>query len=337
MGVNVGVIGTGPWGKNHIRVFHELKEANLKTVCDLDVKILEKIKSLYNVTITANYTEILRDAKIDAVSICLPASLHYKVVKEALNMGKNVLVEKPFTLNSKEAFELVGLAEKKKLVLGVGQIFRYEPTIAALKKEIAKGTFGKLYCLSQARMGLKKPRQDVGVIFNYAVHDIDIMCDILNKDYPNEITAITSYALGRVFDDHAIIVLKFDDVLAYTQVSWLIPQKIRELRLIGEKRSADLDIMNFEMEIFDSGIVPQYDSFGKFQLITKQGDSYKQKMEKEEPLKKELLDFITAIKQGGNMIADANVGFRAVRISEAAYQSAKEKRTIKLDKDGNSI
>lgn len=337
MALNIGVIGAGPWGKNHVRVYNELEGVSLNVVSDINEEVLKKVKSLYNVDTSTNYKELLENPKIDAVSICVPASLHYKLVKEALEAGKNVLVEKPFTLDSKEATELVELAEKNKLVLGVGQIFRYNPAIKALKEEIKKGTFGKVYCLSQARMGLKKPREDVGAIFNYAVHDIDIMCDILNKEYPTEITAITNHALGRKFDDLAIITLKFDDVFASTRVSWLIPKKIRELWLVGEKKSVDVDTMNFEMEIFDAGIVPKCDSFGKFHLITREGDSYKKMVENEEPLKNEILDFVKSIKNGTKMTADANVGLRTIKIAEAAYQSAKEKKTLQLDENGNKI
>lgn len=264
--------------------------------------------------------------------------MHYKIAKEALLDGKNVLVEKPFTTDSKHAEELIKIAEEKGLVLAVGQVFRFDPAMLKIKEEIAKNTFGNVYSISLTRMGLKQPRGDVGAILNYAVHDLDIMCDILNEKYPKEITAITTHPLKREYEDLAIVSARFGNgTLGYCQVSWLIPKKIREFWLIGEKRSAHVDPINFELEIFEAGIVPKYEDFGAFKLITKEGQSSKPKLEKKEPLKEEIKHFIHCVENKERPIIDGEVGLRTIKMAEAAIKSAKEKRTIGLDKNGNPI
>lgn len=324
----VAVIGAGPWGRNHIRIYQEMNNVDLKIISDLDTKLL---KSYDGINTTKNYQDILKDGEIKAVSVCTPASTHFRIVKACLESGKHVLVEKPFTLDSKKAEELIKLAKKKKLVLAVGQIFRFEPTIKKLKEEMRKGTFGKIYYLSISRMGLKRPRGDCGVIFNYASHDLDIMCDVLGEEMPEEITAVSSHSLGRKYEDLGIITAKFKNgVLGYSQVSWLPPKKIRDFWVIGEKRSAFVDTMNFKLKIYDSGIIPKYDDFGSFKLITKSGKMKNIEINRYEPLKLELEHFIECIKSGEKTMNGGEVGLRIVKMIEIALKSAKNGVKIKV-------
>jgi len=337
MKINVGVIGAGPWGKNHIRIYQEIENVSLKAVSDIKEDILKNLKQTSKFITTPDYKKIISDPSVDAVSICTPASMHFEIAKEALLAEKNVLVEKPLTINSKEAEELVEIAKEKGLILAVGQIFRFDPTILKIKQDIEKGDFGKVYSISLARMGLKNPREDVGAILNYAVHDLDIMCDVLGKEYPVELTATTAHPLKREYEDLAIISAKFDDgTLGYCQVSWLIPKKIREFWLIGEKKSAHIDPINLELEIFEAGIVPKYEDFGTFKLITKESKSHKPKIEKKEPLKEEIKHFIDCVENKKKPIICGGVGLRTIKMAEAALLSAKEKRTVKLDKNGDA-
>lgn len=325
--VNVAVIGAGPWGRNHIRIYNNLPDVTLAYIVEKNPAIYKKIEQEFGKECISDYHNLLK-CGIDAFSICTPASTHYEIAKDALNAGINVLVEKPLTLSSLEAMELVNLAKKKKKILAVGHVFRFDPAIKKLKEEIKKGTFGKIYYLSLSRLGLKKPREDAGAVLNYATHDLDIMCDVLGQE-PKEVTAVVTNSLGRDFEDHAIVIVKFSDgAVGYSQVGWLTPKKLREFWVVGEKRSAYIDPINCELEIFESGIVPEYTDFGTFRLITKEGGSYKPIFDKKEPLKEELKHFIDCIKTGKEPINNGEVGAQAVKLANLALCSSKERQSI---------
>ena len=335
--INIAVIGTGPWGKNHVRVYNEIDTANLKYVCDLNKDSLNKLKLKDYTKKTSDYKEVVNDPNVDGVSICVPASFHYKITKEFLCAGKNVLVEKPLCLSSKEAKDLIKIAENNKLHLMVGHIFRFNPAILKIKEIIKTGELGKIYFISLSRLGLTKPREDCGAILNYAVHDFDILCDILDKKLATEITANTTNCLNREFEDIAIISLKYGDVLGLIEASWLTPKKRRDLWIIGEKKSAYIDTINFEIQIYDSGIIPQYNSLGEFQHITHEGDIHKISTDNKEPLKSELEHFIECIKNDNIPLTNGYVGLRSILMAEIALKSAKEKRTIIVENNDKTI
>ncbi|MAG08664.1 hypothetical protein CMO89_04270 [Candidatus Woesearchaeota archaeon] len=322
---------------NHVRIYSEIEEAELKAVSDINNENL-KLAEPYNARLTTDYKEVINSPEIDAVSICVPASLHYKIAKEALEAGKHVLVEKPFVMTSSQGKELVDIAEEKSLVLAVGQVFRFDPTVNYIREEIKKGNFGRVYYISLSRLGLKNPREDIGAIFNYAVHDMDIMCYILDEPFPEEITATISHPLKRKFEDHAVVSLRFSNSIGYAQVGWLTPKKLREFWLVGEKRSASINPIDFSIEIFNSGIFPKYKNWDGFRLITKEGSSTKLSTEKKEPLKEELKYFIDCIKNKRiKHLIDGNVGLRTIEMAEAALKAAEEKRTVVLNKNGNKV
>lgn len=332
--MKVAVIGAGEWGKNHIRIYHELEGAELAMVSDLSKEPLRNLPG--GVKAVTDYHDVLKDRSIEAVSICTPASTHFRIASECLEAGKHVLVEKPMCLDSGSAGKLIGIANKCGRTLMVGHTFRFDPAIMRVKEEKRKGTFGRIYYISLSRMGLKVPRDDCGVIFNYAIHDFDTMCDFLDRDYPDGVNAIVTRSLGREYEDLAVISARFGDVLAYSQVSWLTPAKVRDFWIVGEKKSAFVDTMKLELSIYDSGVVPSYDSFGAFQLITRSGGVSKPKIEKREPLKRELAHFLECVKTGETPIASGEVGLRAVKMVEAALKSASEGKTISLDSEGDA-
>lgn len=329
--IKVAVIGAGAWGRNHVRIYRELEGAELSLVSDLNPEFMKGIPC----NTTSDYREILKDKSIGAVSVCTPASTHFQIASECLEAGKHVLVEKPMCLDSSSAGKLIKLAKGRGLTLMVGHTFRFDPTIRKAREEMENGAFGRIYYLSLSRMGLKVPREDCGVIFNYAVHDLDIMCDFLGRDFPDEISAVVTRSLGRKYEDLAVISARFGDVFAYSQVSWLSPVKVRDFWIVGEKKSAFVDTMKLELSIYDSGVKPSYDSFGAFQLITRSGSVSKPEFRKWEPLKMELSHFLDCIKTGETPIASGEVGLRAVKMAEAALKSSEGGRGVSLDGNGD--
>lgn len=329
--MEIAVIGAGEWGRNHARVFGEMKPSPLRFVVDADEKRASELAKRYGVLHSTDYERILD--KVSAVSICTPASTHYDIAKKCLLAGKHVFVEKPLCLNSKEADELCKLSRKTGNLLVVGYIFRFNPAVQQIKKEIDANTFGKLFFLYGSRMGLRTPRPDCGVIFDFAVHDMDVFCYLLCEEYPDEITAVGSTYFTN-YEDVAFITLKFPNrLLANLHVNWLAPKKIRELWIIGEKKSAFLDYMTQKIEIYDSGLLPKYNSFGDFSLITKEGPVSVPHVEKTEPLKSELTHFLNCCDGKESPISGCEVGYRSIVAVEAAMASMRTGRIAKVVKN----
>ena len=335
--VKVGVLGVGEWGKNHARVYRELENSNLVMVADLSGMRLKALNRKYKVDVTDNYYDILNDPEIEAVSVCTPSSTHSEIVKECLEAGKHVLVEKPLCLESSRGQKLIELAEEQNRILMVGHIFRFNPAVRKLKTEIEKGSFGRIFFLYGSRMGLRTPRDDCGVIFDFALHDFDVFCFLLN-DLPLEVTAIGMPYLREPNEDVGIVTLRFpDNILAHIQVSWLTPKKVRDLWVVGKEKSASLNYLSQDIEIYDIGVVPEYDSFGGFKLITREGDTYMPYIQNLEPLKLELAHFLECVENKKQPLTDGKVGLEVIEIIEAAYKSIKEKRTVNLREKSGSF
>lgn len=326
--VSISVIGAGRWGKNHIRVLNELPETDLVKICDLEQKVLDELKRVYKVETTTDFRDVLYDSSIDAVSICTPLSSHYILAKECLKHGKHVFVEKPMTASSREAKELIYLAEEEQKTLMVGHVFRFDPAIKRLKEELDKGKLGDIRFVYSSRVGLMTPRNDCDVISDFASHDFDIISYLLGKQ-PQEVTAVADSFVSN-FYDVGFVNLKFGGVLANVIVSWLCPTKVRELWVVGEHGSAKVDSITQKLEIYDKTVVPYADNFGSFKLLTKEGDVYSPYIKNEEPLKLELEDFISCIKEGKKPVTDGKVGYDVVRVIEAAKESIDKKRVVKL-------
>lgn len=331
--INLGVIGTGEWGKNHVRVYSELTDVNLLKIADMNPKFLEKLNKKFSLETTSDYKEILKDKNIEAVSICTPPSIHYKIAKDFLEKGKDVLVEKPMTLNLKEAEELVKIAQENERILMVGHIFRFHPAIQKLKEKISEGKFGNIYAIYTLRIGMRTPREDCGVIFDFGVHDFDTICFLLDE-HPQKINASGGSYLNSKFEDVAFINLKFRNTIANVGVSWLAPKKIRELWLIGEEKSAKVDYSLQKLDIYEnfnynSGY--RYETYGDFEIISKKSKKYSEFLKAKEPLEVELEHFINCVRKREKPLSDGGVGVNAVKIAEESIESISKGKTIQVN------
>jgi len=141
--MNIGIIGAGYWGKNLVRVFHQL--GHLYLVCDKDKDMLKKYEKEYpGLNITTDIDSIFEDDKIEAVVIAAPAVLHYELAKKAILKKKHVFVEKPLALEVDQAEELIALSKENGVVLMVGHILQYHNAVIKLKEIIDNGELGKI-------------------------------------------------------------------------------------------------------------------------------------------------------------------------------------------------
>ncbi len=333
--VKIAVIGTGYWGKNHVRTFNELRGEGVideLEICEVDESKAKEFSKIYHIPYTTTYNDLLKDDSLDGVSIATPTPTHFELAKNFIEAGKDVFVEKPMTTNSTEAEELIKIAEENNKLLMVGHIFRHHSAVKDLKKRIERGDFGRIYYLTSTRFSYRAPRPDMGVMFALAIHEVDIFCYLLDRDYPLEITAQLSKYLQKDIEEVAFLILRFeDDTLGYAFESWMTPVegKRRDLTIIGSKMSAKVDYLKpQELQLFDASIVPG----GKGDFRAEYEGSYTVPIPYKEPLKEELKHFVECIKTREKPLSDMYAGKRAVEMIEIAFESARENKSVKVGK-----
>lgn len=328
----VAIIGTGHWGKNHARVYGELQlEGVVDTVkiCDLNQARVREVGSSLRLEGTTDYQQILGDPEIQAVSIATPSKTHYHIAKEFIEAGKDVLVEKPMTMDVDEAEELVRIASENARILMVGHVFRYHPAVRRLKRRIDEGQLGQIQNIVSNREAFGLPRRDMGVIYSLGIHELDIFCYLLGVDYPKNIIAVTSKVYSQNVEETAMLVADFGDVKGYAFESWLVPThgKRRDLAVVGSKMSARIDYLKpqelylFDVRVISKGGVPA--------RIEDKGNRVVS-LPYAEPLKEELKHFISCVNSRQKPLSDGLVGLRAVAMAEAALVSAEAKRAIAM-------
>jgi len=335
--INVGIIGCGYWGPNYVRIINDLKEAKVKYCCDLEQKNLINIKKIYQeVKVSTDYKNILRDASLDAIIITTPLNSHYEIVKVCLERGKHVLVEKPFTSSSREAGELIEIAQKNHLVLHVGHVYKYNPGIQKLKMIIKKKELGSLYYLYAQRLGLGPIRKYANVLWDLATHDIFIALYLLD-DFPIKVTAVGEHYIQHDIKDLVFVSLHFSSrIICNICATWIAPEKIRKISVVGSRGMAVFDDVNksemlkvyerkVNTELLDSN--PEYSDH---QLVVSIGDVYFPQIEQSEPLKNQAKHFLECISGKKRPLSDAYEGLNVVRILEAAEKSLKSRKTVSL-------
>ncbi|MEA1984383.1 MAG: Gfo/Idh/MocA family oxidoreductase [Euryarchaeota archaeon] len=331
----IGVIGTGYWGKNHVRTYSELASEGVidsVKICDIDEKRAHELGNAFNIEYLTDHKALLSDPDIDAVSIVTPSPTHYPLAKEFMEAGKDVLVEKPMTMDFREAEHLVEISEDTGQILMVGHIFRHHPAVKELKQRIDLGEFGSLRLISSNRLSFGAPRKDMGVVYALGIHEVDMFCHLVDKEYPDSILATTRCNLQPDIEETAMITMDLGDTTAHAFESWLMPAygKQRDLVVVGSEKAAKIDYLKpQELQIFDVRIAEQ-DFNGTTTFSVENEGSYTIPIPYAEPLKEELGHFVDCIQSRNTPISDGVVGMRAVKMAEAVLRSAREGRRIQF-------
>jgi UDP-2-acetamido-3-amino-2,3-dideoxy-glucuronate N-acetyltransferase len=243
----IAVVGSGYWGRNLVRNFHEL--GVLRAVCDTQPKALEEAERKYGVHSTLFVDEILSDPAIDAVVIATPAVLHYELVRRALLSGKDAFVEKPLALRTTEARELVDLARARKRILMVGHILEYHPAILELKKLISLGELGKIQYIYSSRLNLGKLRTEENILWSFAPHDISAALFLLGE-LPEHVSTQGGSYLNPPIVDTTLTSCEFKSgVKAHVFVSWLHPFKEQKLTIVADRKMAVFDDLETDRKL----------------------------------------------------------------------------------------
>lgn len=327
--VKVGQIGLGDWGKNLFRNFISIPDCDMEICSDLNQKAMDNYKQLFpGVKFTSDWMDVLK-TDIDAVIIATPPEDHYPMGKEALEKGKHVFIEKPITLTSHEAQELIDLSKQNDKILMVGYILLYHPALKLLKRYIDQNDLGKVYYFYATRLNLGKVRTVENALWSFASHDISMILYLSGK-YPKMVSATgASYIQGNIEDVSFLTMFFSDDLIAHIHTSWLDPHKTRKLTVVGERKMMVFDDTqpSEKIRVYDKGVDRlEYETFGEY-LSLRSGDIYVPKIEAVEPLKSECLHFIKSIQNGTQPLSDGKSGYDVVRILEAAQKSMESNGT----------
>lgn len=326
--VQVAVVGVGGWGKNLARNFHQLPEANLRYVCDLDQAKLDQLaRQLPGAQLTRDYDLVLRDPEVQAVVVATPAPRHHAICRLALEAGKDVFVEKPFTLEVAHAEELIRLAESSRRVLMVGHLLEYHPVVTRLRDMILREELGKLYYIYSQRVNLGTIRGDENALWNFAPHDISVIMFLLGGT-PTDVAARGQCYLQKDVEDVVFLSMNFGGrAMAHVHVSWLDPHKIRKLTLVGDRKMAVFDDLEAseKLRIYDKGarVNQDYNTFAEY-VGLRFGDITMPYIKVGEPLQIECRHFLDCVRTRKQPVSDGQDGLRVVKVLDAAQRSLKQ-------------
>jgi predicted dehydrogenase len=324
---NIAVVGTGYWGINYVRVFTELRDSRVITVCDANKDRLAVVSERFSeVTTTTKFDDVVANKDIQAVVVATPAQQHFELAKQALKAGKHVLIEKPMTTTVAESRELTDLANKSNLALVVGHTFLYNSGIRKVKELVSKESFGKFYYMHATRTNMGPIRQDVNSAWDLAAHDISIFNYFVNEA-PQWASAVGSKMLGGSQEDICFATLGYrNGLIANIHVSWLDPNKVREIVVVGSNQRIVFDDLNTleYVRIFEKGVVPadlDANSFGEFKFLMRDGDILSPKIQPSEPLKNLAIHFLKCVRGEEKPLTDGTNGADVVRVLCAINKS----------------
>jgi predicted dehydrogenase len=329
--LRVGVIGYGYWGPNIVRNFHGQERSRVVAVCDKSPKSQKRVKQAYpDMHVTNDANELLTATDIDVIAVVTPVWTHFELAKAALENGKHVFVEKPFTCTTAQAEELIELADRKNLKIMVDHTFLFTGAVRRIKEFIDDGTLGNLYYYDSTRVNLGLFQHDVNVIWDLAPHDLSIM-DYLIKEKPEAVVATGERHLNGVADIAFINIFYPNNIIGHINVNWLSPVKVRTTLIGGEKKMLvwnDLEA-DEKIKVYDKG-VQMTSGEGVYQLLVsyRSGDMWAPRVEQVEALREEAAYFADCILNNKKPFNDGVAGLSVVKMLEAADRSLEQKGKI---------
>ena len=326
-----GVIGYGYWGPNIVRNLMNLEDSQVVAIAEISHQARMRAQRAYpGIKVTACASEVVSSSEIDAVAVVSPVWTHYELTKAALENGKHVFVEKPFTSTAAQGEELINLAARKNLKIMVDHTFLFTGAVKKIKQLLDEGALGNLYYYDSTRVNLGLFQHDVNVIWDLAPHDLSIM-DYLIKGDPEAIVATGQGHLNG-HEDVAFMTLYFPEkVIAHINVNWLSPVKVRTTLIGGERKMLvwnDLEA-DEKLKVYDKGVKISSKE-GVYELLVsyRSGDMWAPQLEQVEALRQEMSYFVDCISNGQEPFNNGCAGLRVVRMLETASESLKKKGAL---------
>ena len=317
--VAVAVVGSGYWGKNLTRVFHEL--GALRRVCDIRAESRQAVEDKYGVPTTDYFDSLLNESDVRAIAIATPAVQHYEMVRQALLHGKDVYVEKPLSLRPSEGYELSQLAEQRGLILMVGHILEYHPAISELKRLIADGELGKIQYIYSSRLNLGKLRTEENILWSFAPHDISAICSLLGE-LPTHVSSHgQSFLSPNVFDTTMTTCEFKSGVQAHIFVSWLHPFKEQKLAVIADRQMAVFDDVEPQRKLV---LYSHRIDWRDRMPVAHKDEGHVVEIGKGEPLRLECEHFLKCVQDRTRPRTDGRSGSQVLEVLDACERSVRD-------------
>lgn len=328
---NLALIGLGYWGPNLLRNFINIPKCNIRYCCDIDTKKLHEIKRKFpHILTTQDINEILDNDSIDAVILTTPTKTHFELSVQALNAGKDVLIEKPMVQSFQQAKILIQLAKKRGKILMVDHTFLFNPAVIKIKSLIDKGVIGKILYIDSTRTNLGLFQKDINVIFDLAAHDFSIIQFILGTQ-PKQISALGKSHFNNQIDVAYITAIYPEDISAHIHVSWLSPVKVRRMLITGTKKMIVYDeegVPAEKIRVYDKGVILDgpINNIEQIKIGYRTGDVWLPKIDNFEPLSLMAQSFVDSITSRKVLKSDGIFSSEIIKILETASNSL-NKRT----------
>jgi predicted dehydrogenase len=323
----VAVVGLGYWGPNLLRVLVERADVKVGWICDQDPTRLERFSRRYPaIRATDDLDDVLADPSVSAVLLATPVFTHYELAHRCIRAGKHTFVEKPLAPSSELALRLIDEATEEGVTLMCGHTFLYSPPVRKIKQLIDSGELGDLYFISSSRVNLGLHQRDVSVIWDLGPHDFSILLYWLGCA-PTRIRATGRDSIVPGVADVAFVTMEFEsELIANTELSWLAPSKLRRTVIVGSKKMVVYEDGSPEaIKIYDRGV--EYrdpETFGEYHLSYRSGDITSPQLTSEEPLGRQMGDFVRAMSTGELPEFGLELATDVVRLAEAADASLEE-------------
>ncbi len=316
--IRVAVVGSGYWGKNLVRNYHQM--GNLALICDQREETLAELARAYpGVDTCLAFSEVLARPEIDAVVIATPAETHFHLAREALLAGRHTYVEKPLVLDERQGRELIALAEERGLVLMVGHLLQYHPAFVRLKELAAAGELGRIDYIYSHRLNLGKIRREENILWSFAPHDVSMILALAGEE-PERVMCVGGNYLHKRIADVTTTHLDFPSGLkAHIFVSWLHPFKEQKLVVVGERKMAVFDdtlpwgekLLLYAHQIKWEGNLP----------VPARAEPQAVEVPEVEPLRAECEHFLECIARGRQPLTDGEEGLRVLKVLNASQLS----------------
>lgn len=324
--IRTAVVGCGYWGPNLIRNFRWNEGFDVKFICDQSPERLAHIRKLYpEVEGLTDFDLLVEKDVVDAIAIATPVWTHYPLAKKALSAGKHVFIEKPMAPSVKECEDLIRIAEQNNVKIMVGHTFVYSSHVRKIRDIINSGDLGDILYISSQRLNLGLFQKDINVSWDLAPHDLSIILYLMNEK-PASVNCQGKSHINPGIEDVTNISLNYaNGGFATIHSSWLDPNKVRRMTIVGSRRMILYDDTEplEKIKIFDKRVEtpPHYDTFAEFQYSYHYGDTYSPYVLQQEPLKVETQHFYDCITKDIRCESGGREGLEVVRILEGSSTS----------------